>query len=616
MLVTVAICTYRRFDWLHKCLDALTKQSLPDKDFEIIVVDNSLEFEKSEKFQASKNEITNLKYLIAERSGLSYSRNVALEACRTPYIAYIDDDALADFFWIQSILNCFERYQGSAGIVGGPVRPLWEIPKPAWLEGHLQDPLAIVDWGCNEFVIPKEEKSRWLVGANISYDAKALRKVGGFPENLGRKQDLLLCHEELAVNNAIRDMGYKMVYCPDASVNHLVQKERLSFEWLCIDTFWETVSYTIYASGETGDFLTPQIKRSLNAALPQLVEKSSQQESQRVLEKERERFRMAARRAMEPYNFYPKKSANVAPCIYIVTPCLNAGHFIDICIESVVSQAGDFYIRYHIQDGGSDDATLRKLATWKEKIDSGLHPLFCRGVTFTYQSAPDDSMYDAIAKGFRYLNVPEDASMTWINADDYLVPGALATVQKVFGMSSELSWIIGPIHSCTGKSYPIGHYFFAFPLPIIMNGLCDGHHWQHIQQEGTFWRGHLWDRVGGLDLSFRYAADWDLWRRFARHSRPIHTRWALGCFRKWPNQLSAGHMTQYNTEIESRLSFDQREKAFGRLKKEKMQIQLLSGTSDKEYKIQETFLRPEWIPECTRKNYPTSSETWTSQYHK
>ena len=36
----------------------------------------------------------------------------------------------------------------------------------------------------------------------------------------------------------------------------------------------------------------------------------------------------------------------------IVTPCLNAERFIDETIFSVVSQAGPFRIRYHIQDGG------------------------------------------------------------------------------------------------------------------------------------------------------------------------------------------------------------------------------------------------------------------------
>jgi len=379
MQITIAICTYRRFDWLRKCLTALERQSLPSTDFKIIVVDNSLQPEKSEKSKAAFSGFTNLEYLITDKAGLSYSRNVALKECETPYIAYIDDDALAGFYWVQSVLHCFERYKGSVGIVGGPVRPIWEIPKPDWLEGRLYEPLAIVDWAGKEFVISRDDKSKWLVGANISYVVEGLRKIGGFPENLGRREELLLCHEELAVNDALCDMGYKMVYCPDALVEHLVQKERISARWLCIDAFWEAVSYAIYASGESDGNMTSQARKSLEFALNDQLEGFTVNENQEDIEKERDRFRKAALLAIDQYKYIPKKPGNVAPCVYIVTPCLNARQFIDICIDSVISQAGDFYIRYHIQDGGSDDGTIQKLSAWKDRIDSGHYQMFCRG---------------------------------------------------------------------------------------------------------------------------------------------------------------------------------------------------------------------------------------------
>lgn len=174
MKMTVAVCTYRRFDWLIKCLDQLKKQTLPASDFRIIVVDNSLQPEKSKAFRKGLSDFSNLDYLITDKAGLSYSRNVALEKCKTPYIAYIDDDALADPFWAENILRCFDKYGGSAGVVGGPVRPIWEIPKPDWLEGNLCHPLAILDLGDKEFVIQKDDIDKWLVGTNLCYDVSAL----------------------------------------------------------------------------------------------------------------------------------------------------------------------------------------------------------------------------------------------------------------------------------------------------------------------------------------------------------------------------------------------------------------------------------------------------------
>jgi glycosyltransferase involved in cell wall biosynthesis len=55
----------------------------------------------------------------------------------------------------------------------------------------------------------------------------------------------------------------------------------------------------------------------------------------------------------------------------IVTPSLNAARFIDETIFSVLSQAGLFRIRYHVQDGGSADGTLEKLARWRRLVEAG-----------------------------------------------------------------------------------------------------------------------------------------------------------------------------------------------------------------------------------------------------
>jgi hypothetical protein len=40
-----------------------------------------------------------------------------------------------------------------------------------------------------------------------------------------------------------------------------------------------------------------------------------------------------------------------------------------------------------------------------------------------------------------------------------------------------------------------------------------------IQQESTFCRRDLWEQAGGrLETEFDYAADFDLWMRFAKHA--------------------------------------------------------------------------------------------------
>ena len=83
----------------------------------------------------------------------------------------------------------------------------------------------------------------------------------------------------------------------------------------------------------------------------------------------------------------------------IVTPSLNPARFIDQTIFSVLSQAGPFRVRYHVQDGGSTDGTLEKLARWRGLLEAGLPPC-CDGIEFTFVSEKDDGLYDAVNRGF------------------------------------------------------------------------------------------------------------------------------------------------------------------------------------------------------------------------
>lgn len=129
--------------------------------------------------------------------------------------------------------------------------------------------------------------------------------------------------------------------------------------------------------------------------------------------------------------------------IYIVTPSYNSEEFIDRTIQSVALQEGDFFIRYHVQDGGSKDSTVEKIEAWAQELanpDSKL--INCRGVEFTYESGPDDGMYDAISKGISAMDVPENGILSWINSDDTFMPGAFATVYDVMRNNHDAFWIL------------------------------------------------------------------------------------------------------------------------------------------------------------------------------
>lgn len=249
--------------------------------------------------------------------------------------------------------------------------------------------------------------------------------------------------------------------------------------------------------------------------------------------------------------------------VYVVTPVYNGAAFIDRCIQSVLTQSGDFRICYHVQDGGSNDGTVEKLKTWKQRIDDRSLQLFCAELEFSFSSEKDASMYDAIDKGFAtFCDANPEDFLTWINYDDFLLPGAcaLAAVMGRQFEKTEVAWFTG-MHN---MAFPDGHPspFWPGPLPqsFIANGFCDGMLSPNVQQEGTFFRKWLWDAVDKSEAfgEIRLAGDWNLWRLMATHA-PLHQleNMATGRFSQVKGQMSQDQ-DSYFAEMDSIVDRDEK----------------------------------------------------------
>ncbi|PWC60481.1 glycosyltransferase [Azospirillum sp. TSH58] len=238
----------------------------------------------------------------------------------------------------------------------------------------------------------------------------------------------------------------------------------------------------------------------------------------------------------------------------VVTPCLNAGRFIDETILSVLGQAGDFEIHYHVQDGRSQDGTVLRLAAWSERTQGrGLPPL-CRGLRFSFNSAHDTGLYDAVARGFSALPVRDGDVLTWLNASDRLLPGAFQTVADLLDRFPETQWIGGRVARLNERGNLVFiEDVFAYPTKTLIAGLHDNRHLPFVQQEGCFWTGRLWRLAGGMDCRFQRAGDFDLWRRFAMHAPLTVVNSVLATFRQHTGQLGSD-IASYHAEIDRSLT--------------------------------------------------------------
>lgn len=112
---------------------------------------------------------------------------------------------------------------------------------------------------------------------------------------------------------------------------------------------------------------------------------------------------------------------------YIVTPAYNSLVWLQSCIRSVADQVTDgVEVHHHIQDGGSKDGTSDWLREWQEQHQT------TPGYTFTFTSARDSGMYDALNKAWDAM--PDSADVAaHLNSDEQYTPGALSAVATAFG---------------------------------------------------------------------------------------------------------------------------------------------------------------------------------------
>ncbi len=229
------------------------------------------------------------------------------------------------------------------------------------------------------------------------------------------------------------------------------------------------------------------------------------------------------------------------PSLTLVTPSFNQGAFLEAAIRSVVGQ-GYPKLEYVIMDGGSTDQSLDIIRKYEASLTR-------------WVSEADGGQYDAINRGFRGTT---GEVMGWLNSDDMLTPWALSVVGEIFAHFPEIEWLTtllpiewnerGQLVGCRSRGGYTARQFFRGAN--LASGRSYARGW--IQQESTFWRRSLWDRVGArLDASLAYAADFELWTRFFQQAELYTVAVPLGGFRVHQAQKTSVRLHEYVREAEA-----------------------------------------------------------------
>jgi glycosyltransferase involved in cell wall biosynthesis len=246
--ISAIVCTHDRAAYLAKALQSLAAQTLPRDQYEVVVVDNASGDATPQVVAAAANGGPTLIAVHEPRRGLAHARNAGLRAARAPYVAYLDDDAVASPAWLATLLDVFERQRPTPGCAGGRVDPIWEAPRPAWLSDALLPYLTVIDWRLPPGVL---DESRYIAGANLAFARAALEAVGGFAPELGRVGTTLLSNEEILVERRLRRRGFTCYWHPEAAVAHHVPASRLDRRWFLDRFWWQGVSDAVLDTLET-----------------------------------------------------------------------------------------------------------------------------------------------------------------------------------------------------------------------------------------------------------------------------------------------------------------------------------------------------------------------------
>src|SRR3954468_18428790 len=103
--------------------------------------------------------------------GLSRARNRALEwAGGSDALAFVDDDAVVEPGWYEGLLRRWAEAPPEAPCIGGPIRPRYAVPPPAWFSDGIAHVLTLLDRGPS--VRDLDPSVEAVYGANISFRAE------------------------------------------------------------------------------------------------------------------------------------------------------------------------------------------------------------------------------------------------------------------------------------------------------------------------------------------------------------------------------------------------------------------------------------------------------------
>lgn len=129
-----------------------------------------------------------------------------------------------------------------------------------------------------------------------------------------------------------------------------------------------------------------------------------------------------------------------------------------------------------------------------------------------HRVGPDGGQTEAIGEGWSNTRSP---FVTWLNADDILMPGALRVLSDALEQQkADVAFGESTILDTHGATIGL-HGQVTDVDDLLYRSNC-------ISQPSSLVRRAAVDAIGGLDTSLHYTMDWDLWQRLYANNARFH----------------------------------------------------------------------------------------------
>ena len=240
MFISVIVPAYNAESTIGDCLTALTKQTVLQPNYEIIVVDDG-STDKTPDI-AQQFPVT---YIREENQGPAMARNLGAQGAKGEIILFTDSDCIPLADWIEKMLIPFQNEPEIVGVKGVYLTQQKKIAAR----------FAQAEFEERYTRLKKYQYIDFVDSYSAGFKKEVFLSVGGFDPEFA-----VANNEDVELSYKLAQKKYKMVFQPEAKVYHLHADTFFDYLYLKLTrAYWRMLAYRRHPAKIAQDSYTPQI---------------------------------------------------------------------------------------------------------------------------------------------------------------------------------------------------------------------------------------------------------------------------------------------------------------------------------------------------------------------